>query len=378
MSDMDDCRRILCVDDEPNVLEGLERNLFDEFDVSTARSGLEGLNMLRTEGPFAVVVSDMQMPTMNGAIFLTRVRKLSPHTVRILLTGHADIDAAISAVNDGNIFRFLLKPCPVDMLTKSLNDAVELYRLVNAEKELLEKTVAGSAKVFINILSLASPTAFSRAEFVKRYMQHMVGELELKEKWPFELAAMLSQIGCITLPPDTMNKVYAGQEISNDEKQMLTTIPQTGYDLLSSIPRFEGVAEMIKRQNDVIVDTTDGDEVLLGASMLRVALKVDQLVAGGLTISQAVGTLKNGEENFEARFLDILAGFRGGERGDVIKAVSLKELKPFMVLDEDVLSADGQVIIGKGHEVSLALKERLENFSRRIGIAEPIRVRVVS
>ena len=110
---------ILCVDDEPAVLEGMRDNLRRTFRVTTAGSGAEGLELL-TEQQFAVVLSDMRMPEMDGAQFLTRARQIAPDTTRMLLTGYADIESAISAVNDGQVFRFLTKPCSQDRLVSSL------------------------------------------------------------------------------------------------------------------------------------------------------------------------------------------------------------------------------------------------------------------
>jgi len=90
---------ILCVDDEANILEGLKRHLHKRFVLETALSGAAGLELLDRQGPFAVVVSDMRMPGMNGAQFLALVRERAPDSVRIILTGQADLEAAIAAVN---------------------------------------------------------------------------------------------------------------------------------------------------------------------------------------------------------------------------------------------------------------------------------------
>jgi response regulator RpfG family c-di-GMP phosphodiesterase len=104
--------RILCVDDEPMVLDGLSDVLRRSFDVRVASSGAEGLAMLKEQRrEVAVVISDMRMPEMPGSIFLREARRVAPLAVRMLLTGYADHEAAIKAVNDGQIFRFLTKPC---------------------------------------------------------------------------------------------------------------------------------------------------------------------------------------------------------------------------------------------------------------------------
>lgn len=120
--------RILIVDDEPLVLAGYLRELRDRFDVRTAESATEGLALFENEGPFAVVVSDMMMPGMNGARFLAKIRRLAPDTVRIMLTGCNDRDTAVQAINDGNVHRFHNKPCPADVLALSLDDGIELHR----------------------------------------------------------------------------------------------------------------------------------------------------------------------------------------------------------------------------------------------------------
>jgi DNA-binding NtrC family response regulator len=162
--------RVLCVDDEPNVLEGLRRQLRRHFSVATANGGILALEVLEREGPFAVVVSDMRMPEMDGAAFLGRVREQAADTVRVLLTGQADLDATIAAVNEANIFRFLTKPCPTESLITALNAAVEQHRLIMAERVLLEQTLHGSVKALTDILGLANPTAFGRAARAKKYV----------------------------------------------------------------------------------------------------------------------------------------------------------------------------------------------------------------
>jgi DNA-binding NtrC family response regulator len=128
--------KILFVDDEKAVLDAIQRMLHSAFEIRTATSGAEGLTTLEREGPFGVVVSDMQMPEMNGAEFLARVREKAPCTVRMLLTGHADLHAAIDAVNRGQILHFLTKPCGKDALVAAINSGLDQYRTLVEEKEL--------------------------------------------------------------------------------------------------------------------------------------------------------------------------------------------------------------------------------------------------
>ena len=186
-------QKVLCVDDEPHVLEGLSQLLRRLLDVHTATSGALGLEALDRDGPFAVVLSDMRMPGMDGAAFLARVRQQAPDTVRMLLTGHADLQSAIAAVNEGQIFRFLTKPCPPDQLRAAMTEAVRQYELVTAERVLLEETLHGSIRVLTDILSMMSPRVFGRATRVKQLVDELAGGIGLPDHWPILVAA--SEIG---------------------------------------------------------------------------------------------------------------------------------------------------------------------------------------
>jgi DNA-binding NtrC family response regulator len=183
--------KILFVDDDPNALSAHRRDLHRTFDIETAESGEAGLEILASHGPFALVIADMRMPGMDGVQFLARVREAFPDTVRMMLTGQADMQSAIDAVNRGFIFRFLLKPCPPETLTAALNAGLEQFRLIMAERELLEKTLVGSVKMLADMLSIANPAAFSRAARVRRLVTHVARELKLADPWQLELAASL-------------------------------------------------------------------------------------------------------------------------------------------------------------------------------------------
>ncbi len=126
--------KILLVDDEPSVLEALTRQFHKQFHLYTASGGQEALATLRTSGPYAVVVSDCRMPSMDGIQLLSLVRKVAPNTVRMMLTGNNDLETAMEAVNRGEIFRFLTKPCPSDTLHAAIADGIKQYHLNCSKK----------------------------------------------------------------------------------------------------------------------------------------------------------------------------------------------------------------------------------------------------
>jgi len=236
--------RILCVDDDPSVLAAFQRGLRKQFHIETAQSGEQALAAIRKNGPYAVIVSDMRMPGMDGVQLLAKVKAIARDTVRIMLTGNADQATAIEAVNEGNIFRFLTKPCDAEKLAKALTAGIEQYRLVTAEKELLEKTLRGSIKVLTDVLSLVNPAAFGRASRVQRLVRRLAAELKVELSWELDVAAMLSQIGCVTLPPETIDRLYRGQKLSPEEREMCEAHPAIGHDLVANIPRLEAVSNV--------------------------------------------------------------------------------------------------------------------------------------
>ncbi len=186
--------KILLVDDDSNILEGFRRTLSREFLMETALGGEQALKLVADNGPYAVVVSDMRMPGMDGIQLLIRIKSVSPDTIRIMLTGNADMETAVDAINEGSIFRFLNKPCNKEVMAKTLTAALVQYRLVTAEKQLLEHTLSGSIQVLTEVLSLVNPTAFSRAERARRYIHHIVTKMKLGNPWQYEVAAMMSQL----------------------------------------------------------------------------------------------------------------------------------------------------------------------------------------
>ena len=218
--------KILFVDDDPNLLASCDRNFRRKFPLDTAEGGAAALQKIAAHGPYAVVVADRQMPGMDGIQLLSLVRERAPDTVRIMLTGNADLEAAIKVVNEGNIFRFLTKPCPLDILGKAIEDALAQYRLVVAEKELLNKTLSGSIKLLTDILSIMEPQSFGRAQTMRDIITSVTRKFKMDNDWEIHLAAMLAPIGYVTIPPETLIRARSGQTLSKVEEQIVT--PRAG------------------------------------------------------------------------------------------------------------------------------------------------------
>jgi response regulator RpfG family c-di-GMP phosphodiesterase len=372
--------KVLCVDDEPMVLDGLLLHLRRKFDVVVATSGLDGLAAIDKGDPFAVVVSDMRMPGMDGAEFLSRARKAAPDTVRVLLTGHADFDMALAAVNQGQIFRFLTKPCPADVMLQTVESAAEQNRLVHAERVLLSQTLAGSVKALTEVLSLANPIAFGRADRLRRTVGKMCDALGLKDRWYLDVAAQLSQVGCISLPPGLAEKLFYGQPLAPAEQAMADKVPELADQLLGNIPRLEPVREIlgaVRRRYDGADDpysVVKGEGIPLGARMLRIAVDLDELEASGLSAAQALAAMQERVGVYDPALLERLASDVGEDGQAEVRELPVAALKPGMVLVSDVWSKAGVLLVARGYTVSEGLLQRLRNLAP--GVKEPVRVTV--
>lgn len=369
-------KRILCVDDEPNILEAFERQLRNRFELEFAVGAEQALRRIENGAQFAVVLSDLRMPVMNGIQLLSRVRQIAPDTVRMILTGNADLTAAIEAVNEGKIYQFLNKPCPADMLARALDAGLQQYRLITAERELLEQTVQGSIGLLIEILSVVNPGAFSRTYRIRHYMRHMAEQLKLPDRWQYELAGTLSHIGYVAVPPDTLEKAAHRKGLPPNERDVLASQGEVGRKLLAKIPRLEKVSQMIAQQGSAgppAEDTTD--QVAIGAHLLRIALDFDELTLQGMGLGEALGYMRR-QKKYSVRFVDALRRLQIEDAVAQNRLLRLDQLRPGMIVAADLYSKTGLLLLAKGHEISESALARLENFSSLFGIAEPISVTI--
>jgi response regulator RpfG family c-di-GMP phosphodiesterase len=370
--------KVLLVDDDSLILEGYGRILSREFQMETALGGQEALKLVAASGPFAVVVSDMRMPGMDGLQLLSQIKVLSPDTIRVMLTGNTDIETAINAINEGSIFRFLNKPCSKDLMAKTLTAALVQYRLVTAEKQLLEQTLTGSIQVLTEVLSLVNPAAFGRAERARRYIHHVATAMKISNPWQYEVAAMMSQLGCVTLPPETIDAVYSGEDLSADEKSHYDAHPRVAYDLLSKIPRLEAVAWMIAHQNEPVPEAGAGDsqtsDIRRGAEILRLTLAYEKLIRQGTSRTDAVHTLSRQNHDFSPEFFQALVTLDPNAEEGGIRKCQIEDLVPGIIVQQEVRTPDGVLLVSKGQEVTAPLVLKLKNFHARRAIGGDVNV----
>ena len=377
---------VLFVDDDANILASYQRSLRKQFAITTAVSGEEALQTIRSGGPFAVIVADMQMPGMNGLELLIKVQQLVPDPVRIMLTGNADQKTAVEAVNQGHVFRFLNKPCEPDILAQAIASGIQHYLLVLAERELLEKTLSATLKLLTEILANLEPESFGRSQKVRDYAKAFGNTFQSNQTWALEAAAMLSRIGFITLPGSVIESIRSRRDLTGPEQQMLSELPRMGYNLLANIPRLGPVAEIVLYQNKNFdgsgfpVDNEAGDSIPIGARILRVLVDLVHLEEEGIPTAKALELLPKRKGCYDPAVLDAafacfdvyLASPASAETTS--QALRLADLRAGHVLLSNVETSEGMLIVTSGTEITAVLLQKLHNFGALSGIKEPIYV----
>jgi response regulator RpfG family c-di-GMP phosphodiesterase len=376
--------KILFVDDEPNVLSAIQRQLHQRFEVQTAVGPIAGLAALQNGRDFSVVVADMGMPNMSGVEFLAKAAETAPDTVRVMLTGYLNQATAAEAINQGSIFRFLSKPCSTEKLIQTLEAAVAHHRLIIAERDLLENTLGGSLKVLSEILALAEPKTFGQAEALRDSVRLLAAWLNVTPTWDLEAAALLCQIGSVTIPPELILKSRQGHPLSAGEKDIFKHIPAVGSSLLAQIPRLEGVARVILYQNKNFdgsgfpEDAVAGEAIPLGARMIRLLADLGRLESEGLARPAALAQLRARDGWYDPRLLEALeqsprsAAAPPVDIGLAAETVSFADLRVGHVLRSNLETKGNMLLVTAGNRITPMLLYRLRNFSSLYGIREPI------
>lgn len=363
--------KILLVDDEINILNSHRRTLRNEFSFDVALGGSEALELISQGNKYAVIVTDMQMPNMNGLELLEEVRKVSPDTVRMMLTGNADQGTAVNAVNIGDVFRFINKPCERELLIAMIKAGIKQYNLIVAEKVLLNRTLKGVINVLSEVLALVNPDAMQNNIKMVDYMGRLAKVLKLPDSWAFEPMVQLSQLGCVIFPQETLKNIESGEPISEEEKQLFAQHPCLASDLIRQIPRMEKIAESILYQekcfngDGIPLDGVRGKDIPLGARMLKIVIDFIRIEKQEQSTEKAFSKLEIQKQFYDPK---IFVAFRAALNivVEIPKIViKLTELKEDMIIDQRIVTKRGQLVACHGQRVTQPLlqiiKHCLEN-----------------
>lgn len=313
---------VLLVDDEENILRSLKRLLMDEdFDVETAISGGDGLEMLGKLTNVGLIVSDQRMPGMNGAEFLGRSREIAPHALRILLTGYSDINATIEAINKGGASRYIAKPWNDEELLQALRDAVALYRretetrhlnaIIDKQKQELEEwnenlkkrllqsttTIREQSQAIKNLDEKAPITLINRifdnlfeimgdrnavhARTVSTLVTDAARKMGLDAETVarFRLAALLHDAGKLGSLSASLNK--HPEEMSESELSDYRQHPLRGVAMFAQAEELSDILPLIHGHHESFngsgfPDGLKGEAIPLGARLIAIADFIDR------------------------------------------------------------------------------------------------------
>jgi response regulator RpfG family c-di-GMP phosphodiesterase len=406
---------VLCVDDEPNILSALRRALrTGGWRVLTAGSGVEALQMLATEA-VDIVISDMRMPEMDGAVLLEQVHARWPETIRLLLTGHADTGAAIAAINRGRIFRYLTKPWDDGELHSILRQGLQMLELERERRRLealtsrqnaalreanetleqrvqertealakandaLKRSYLTGIKVFSGLIEMRSGRLAGHGRRVAELARKLARAMNRpdEEVQQIFVAALLHDIGLIGLPDALLAKPVA--RCSGEEAAQFQRHAELGEHALMPLEEMQPVAALIRAHHERFdgqgfPDGRSGLSIPLGARILAVVDTFDELQKGYLiespmTLQEARTLIRHGRGmQFDPEVVDVFMRLTEPERPRLNTDVPLGSqlLEPAMVLARDLVSPTGVLMLTAGHVLTASLIQRICEFDRRMG-----------
>lgn len=371
-------RKILYVDDEANLLSAFVSLLRRErVTTVTLQDSRQIEHTLNAEGPFAVVFSDQRMPGLDGVAVLETVGRMHPDTIRILVTGYADYNDTIRAINSGGISHFIAKPWKDDELRKLVQETIQRYNLAEENKfllgalqranvdlaELLDGTVTGTVRILSDILSNTSPAASAQVERIRRLgskFLEMLPNLSSAERWDIERALDLFNLGIVLMPPamfGSLSKVDAGQFA---KFSLLKNHYMLAANLLRDIPRFQGVARIIQLSaknfdgsGEPVSEQVKGKDIPLGARLLHILLDLDRVVAEKGQGRAVLERMRKTPARYDGELIEVMLGLRptATPAGDE-HVVGLNELRPGMVILDDVVTESGQFLMKAGYTLT--------------------------
>jgi response regulator RpfG family c-di-GMP phosphodiesterase len=331
------------------------------------------------------------MPGLDGISFLLEAQEICPDATRMILSGVADLEMATNAINLGQIFRLLLKPCSAENFIASVKAGIRQYELVTSERDLLQNTLKGSIKILTDLLSAINPDSFSQSNRISALTRKFAQVLGLTNAWELELAGALCRIGCVTVPPEVLETWMKGKYLDDNQRHMVDSVGKVGHHLLRNIPRLEKIAEGILYQSIPfqpkvqIANHFSGTDIPIIGRILKIVIDYDRFLSLDQSPKSALQKMVNQANEYD---LDLLKSFREfvtsenetektspSKKDTALFEVSIAEVKTGMVIMGNVFDKKGRLLIGSGTVVTDIIKLRLANYNNIYGLDQTLLVR---
>lgn len=376
---------LLVVDDDPKIREAFVRLFQDKVKVITFAETEGALKWLKEGHSAAVIVSALNVPGRGGNAFLQASETFTPHAARLILTKDTALEPVKQAVNEGSIFMILSKPCTATELTSAIEEAMAYHDGIMKERQVLEKTLAGSVKLLIEMLSLFHSEAFRRTPVIRAQALKLAKKLGLKRNWELEMAVMFSPLGEALLPKEILSRYLAARTLTEQEREILKRAPEQTRHLLQNIPQFEKVADVLYLSgrgfdgSGFPEDGPSGKDIPINARIIRILSDLWYASPESGVDAAAFEALSINGKKYDPQLLEIaksclLDGVEPLEERSVTLCY-IRALKPGDILIDDVLTESShELVLSRGHQLTQTTIRRLEQFNHVAGIRQPVRV----
>ncbi len=378
---------ILVVDDVAENIDLLSGILKDSYKVKAATSGERALKLACSDPPPDLILLDIMMPEINGYMVLQKLKKMeaTKDIPVIFVTAMGETVDETKGLLMGAV-DYIIKPVQPSIVKARVKTHLKLRQSQNHIKSLYDETLTGIISLLTDLLTAANPVAYSRSSHVRLHMGKVLKKLDLQRYWEFDLAAMLSKIGCVTLDASTLERIYSGKDISGEEYGAYKEHPRIGRRLLQNIPHLTLVGKIIRKQDRTLEELLNNpdrrfflpgasrnpDPVILGAGLLKIAVTVEKYVQRGNSQEESfrLVALQLRKINPElAELLDAIAS-----EGTTLAAVEIKDLLPGMILEKDLYTRNKALLLCGGTPLTPPILERIKAFQETVGLVGPVLV----
>ena len=372
---------ILIVDDTPDNIDVLIGILGDTYHTKVALNGEKALELVNIDPPDLILL-DVMMPEMDGFEVCKRLKDKS-NTQKIpviFVTAKGEAEDENCGFEIGGV-DYITKPVNPIVVRARVKTHLELRNSQVRVEQLLSRTLLGSVKMMTQILSFLSPDVFNRSSRIKKYVRAMADSLQIEQIWRLEMAAMLSELGCLTVPVDIRAKILEGALLSAGEQKTFNAHPELGAEFLSHIPGLEVVAEIIRKQlypirSGLADNPSEWDAVTQGACLLNISLEFDRLILSGETGQSALSIIRQDAMKYPAALVSALEKNLSEFLEMIPRIVDLQDLREGMVLDQDLIDEEKSKIAAKQTELTQETIRLIMRFNQNCKIHVPIQVLV--
>lgn len=417
---------IIFVDDEEHILNSLKRTFRkDPYTIIATTSVAEVLQTI-SKAPVALVISDQRMPEMKGTELIGKIKDRSPDTIRIILTGYADLHGAMDAINRGEVYRFITKPWDDEDIRTIVAKALEYYDIVmeyrrlqaitqkqnlelrelneNLETKVRERTTkianlnAEIKESFLSLIRTLAGAMEMHSHIVGNHSKRVANlskalatkmDISNDELFSIETAAVLHDIGKIAIPDSILKKSEA--VLTRQESELMRRHPELGEAVIGNVKGLRRMAIIIRHHHERYdgsgyPDGLRGDDIPIGSRIVAIADAYDKMLntKGAMSSTTPEKVLKHIESNAATAFdPDILLNFkemisRGKESDAVEVEVGYKDLHEGMTLTRDIMTAKGVLLLPKGSILRENLIEKIQAYRYTDPIVNGIFVRRAS